>query len=75
MTKAEIKEARQIQAQINRVSDQILENLGEQTGGDVYVAIAALTVALCALARADEMPLTKVVEALGIAHRQVNMDH
>jgi hypothetical protein len=68
-----IEQAKQIQAQINRVSDQILENLGKQTGGDVHVAVAALTVALCALARADGMPLTKVVEALGIAHRQVNM--
>jgi hypothetical protein len=72
MTKAKIQQAKQIQNQINDVADQILENLGGQCGGDVYVAIAALAVVMCSLARADEMPLVKVTEALEIAHRQVN---
>ena len=61
-----------IQEQINDVADQILENLGEQCGGNVHVAIAALAVAICSLARADEMPLARVIEALGIAHHQIN---
>jgi hypothetical protein len=67
-----ITQAKQIQAQISRVADQILANLGEQCDGDVHVAIAALATVMCSLARADDMPLTTVVEALGIAHRQLN---
>jgi replication-associated recombination protein RarA len=72
MTKAEIQEAKDIQAQINKAADQILSRLGKQTNGDVHVAIAALAVAMCSLARADGMLFNEMQEAVTIAFEQVN---
>jgi len=66
----EIEQAKRIQADICDVADQILSRLGEQSKGDVWIAVAALATAMCALARADGMPYTKLQDALTIAIEQ-----
>jgi hypothetical protein len=65
-------EAADIQVQINEVAEQILVPLGKQCSGDVHIAIAALAVAMCALARADGMSFEKMQSAVKIAFVQIN---
>ena len=64
-------DARQIEKQVFSIADEVLSRLGAQSNGDPYVAIAALAVAMCSLARADGMPIAKVREAIKIADHQI----
>jgi hypothetical protein len=71
---SKIQKAKNLQSQIYRVADQILAKLGPQTKGDVHIAIAALAVAMCSLARAERMPFDHMQEAVTIAFAQVNAE-
>jgi hypothetical protein len=71
MTNTQIREAEIAAGQINKVADQVLARLGKQTGGDVHIAIAALAVAICSLARAADMEYSEMLEAVRIAQEQL----
>lgn len=62
----------QIEQQVYKVADQILEDLGEQSGFDPHLAIAALAVALFSLARADGTSLADIEKVIEIAREQVS---
>ena len=68
--------AADIEQEVYCIADEILTRLGTQSNGDPYVAVAALAVAMCSLARAGDIPIAEVKEALSIATKQVNaLDH
>lgn len=70
MTRQEEYETEQ---QIFKVTDKILAKLGKQSNGDVHVAIAALAVAMCSLARSEGMPIESLHEVISISHHNMEL--
>jgi hypothetical protein len=58
--------------QLTTLADGVLRKLEKTTKGDVPLAIAALAIAMCALARADAIPFEDLHNCLGLAHREIN---
>jgi replication-associated recombination protein RarA len=61
-----------IEKKIATLADSVLQQLEKSAKGDVSLAIAALAIAMCALARADAVPFEDLRNCLGLAHREIN---
>jgi hypothetical protein len=58
--------------QLSLLADGVLRRLEKTVKGDAPLGIATLAIAMCALARADNVSYADLQNCLALAHREIN---